>query len=148
MYIRMQSYMCSPLGIAGVDLTETLLKGVPSPRQCTFHWHDSMLQNGGSGLAAVRCGDLKAHFYTQGDYAIAGGRTKTWGKGGKQDPPLLFNLTADPTGAALYYGGMHVSQSQTKLTCAGCAQKPTASLRQRTSTRLPWRSSALLGMSI
>ena len=54
---------------------------------------------GGSGLAAVRCGDYKAHFYTQGDYAIAGGRSKSWGKGGKQNPPLLFNLTADPTGA-------------------------------------------------
>ena len=76
-----------------MDLTETLLHGAPSPRQCTFHWHDSKLTDDGSGLAAVRCGDHKAHFYTQGDYAIAGGRSKTWGKGGKQDPPLLFNLT-------------------------------------------------------
>ncbi len=121
----------------GVDLTETLLKGTPSPRECTFHWHDSSLQNDGSGLAAVRCGDFKAHFYTQGDYAIAGGRVKSWGKGGKQVPPLLFNLTADPTGAALQHSTMHAFIDKLKLLFATGAQKLITFRRLLTSTLPP-----------
>jgi arylsulfatase A-like enzyme len=80
----------------GKDLSSMLMSGGASPHECVFHWHDSQLKNGGEGLSAVRCGDMKAHFYTQGDYAKQANRTKSWPVG-KQDPPLLFNLTADPT---------------------------------------------------
>ena len=46
-------------------VTATLLHGAAAPRQCTFHWHDSSLTHDGEGLAAVHCGDHKAHFSTQ-----------------------------------------------------------------------------------
>jgi arylsulfatase A len=80
----------------GKDLSSMLLSGGGSPHKCIFHWHDSELKQDGKGLSAVRCGDIKAHFYTQGDYAKQANRSKAWPVG-KQDPPLLFNLTADAT---------------------------------------------------
>lgn len=76
----------------GKDLSAVLLSGASTPHACLFHWHDSELGQGGRGLSAVRCGDYKAHFYTQNDYATEANRSKSW-PAGKQDPPLLFLLT-------------------------------------------------------
>ena len=76
----------------GRDLSATLLHGAASPHRCLFHWHDSSMT---IGLAAVRCGDFKAHFATTDDFAAAAQRgLKPWPVG-VQDPPLLFNLSAD-----------------------------------------------------
>jgi arylsulfatase A len=85
----------------GRDLTATLLHGAPSPRTCIFHWHDSGgysgVSNGGQqGLSAVRCGDYKAHFSTQNDFAHEANRGKSWPVG-TQNPPLLFNLRKSPS---------------------------------------------------
>ena len=79
-----------PTNLDGKDLSAMLLSGAPSPHKCIYHWHDSDLTNDGKGLSAVRCGDIKAHFYTQDDYAKEANRSKAWPTG-KQDPPLLFN---------------------------------------------------------
>ena len=76
----------------GKDLSKVLLSGGPSPHECVFHWHDSS----SDGLSAVRCGNYKAHFSTQNDFAVEANRSKSWPRG-KHDPPLLFNLRADPS---------------------------------------------------
>jgi arylsulfatase A len=80
----------------GKDLTDVLLTGAASPHACVFHWYDSAMTKDGEGLSAVRCGEMKAHFYTQGDYGHFANRSIVWPTG-KQDPPLLFNLSADPS---------------------------------------------------
>jgi arylsulfatase A len=64
-----------------------------------FHWYTSAGagSEAAAGLTAVHCGDFKAHFTTQGDYAKEARQGKTpWPKGPK-NPPLLFNLSADPS---------------------------------------------------
>jgi len=90
----------SGVTIDGMDLSGVLLRGAKSPHKCTFHWYDSSANDDGStsshGLSAVRCGDMKAHFSTQKDFATEANRTKAWPVG-VQDPPLLFNVSADPT---------------------------------------------------
>ena len=67
--------------IDGVDLTEALLKGVPSPRKSVLFYR-------GIELFAARLGDYKAHFITQGAYGEFGGRVD-------YDNPLLFNVAFD-----------------------------------------------------
>ena len=69
--------------IDGVDLSGTLLHGKPSPRKSVFYYR-------GTDLYAVRLGDYKAHFITQGAYGEFGERTV-------HDPPLLFNVNYDPS---------------------------------------------------
>jgi len=65
----------------GVDLSGTLLRGEPSPRQDVFYYR-------GPTLYALRHGPYKAHFFTKSEYGpdpeVA------------HDPPLLFNLDEDP----------------------------------------------------
>jgi len=68
--------------IDGYDLSETLLKGNPSPRKKLFYYR-------GTDLYAVRLGDYKAHFITQGEYG-------QFGKKEVHDPPILYNLSTDP----------------------------------------------------
>jgi len=67
--------------VDGMDLSPALFEGQDSPRQEMFYYRESRLY-------AVRVGDYKAHFITQGGYdpAIT-----------EHDPPLLFNLNADPS---------------------------------------------------
>lgn len=67
--------------IDGFDLTEALLKGVPSPRKSVLFYR-------GIELFAARLGDYKAHFITQGAYGEFGGRVD-------YDNPLLFNVAFD-----------------------------------------------------
>ena len=47
------------------DSSSSSDSSVAGADRCIFHWHGSSLANGGEGLTAVRCGDMKAHFYTQ-----------------------------------------------------------------------------------
>ncbi len=68
--------------IDGVDLSATLLEGKESPRDKMFYYR-------GTELYAVRLGDFKAHFVTQGAYGEFGERQE-------HDPPLLYNLSHDP----------------------------------------------------
>ncbi len=68
--------------IDGVDLRAPLLGTGPSPRQTLFYYADNELR-------AVRKGAYKAHFITSGAFGI--GRPRM-----EHNPPLLFDLTADP----------------------------------------------------
>lgn len=68
--------------IDGYDLSETLLQGNPSPREKLFYYR-------GTELYAVRSGDYKAHFITQGEYGEFGPKEN-------HDPPILYNLSTDP----------------------------------------------------
>jgi len=67
--------------VDGMDLSPVLFEGKESPRREMFYYREGRLY-------AVRIGDFKAHFITQSGYepeAI------------EHDPPLLFNLNADPS---------------------------------------------------
>ena len=65
-----------------IDLSAALMRGAPSPRDELFYYWDSELR-------AVRKGRYKAHFITSGAYGEGESRTV-------HDPPLLFDLAADP----------------------------------------------------
>jgi len=67
--------------IDGLDITATLLEGERSPRNLYFYYR-------GTQLMAARKGRFKAHFLTQTGYGQA--------KPDAHDPPLLFNVRADP----------------------------------------------------
>ena len=67
--------------VDGVDLTAVLLEGKLSPRNDMFYYRGDL-------LFAVRVGDYKAHFITQDAY----GPDMI-----NHDPPLLYNLNADPS---------------------------------------------------
>jgi len=66
----------------GVDLSAALRGTRPSPRDKIFYYWDSELR-------AVRKGRYKAHFITSGSYDDGEPRRE-------HDPPLLFDLAADP----------------------------------------------------
>jgi arylsulfatase A-like enzyme len=68
--------------IDGLDLGPTLLGKGASPRRIMHYYADSELR-------AIRKGSFKAHFVTSG--AWDDGETRA-----EHDPPLLFNLAADP----------------------------------------------------
>ncbi len=67
--------------VDGVDLRPVLFQTGPSQRDTMFYYR-------GTRLMAVRHKQFKAHFITQPGYG--GGPTK-------HDPPLLFDLNADPS---------------------------------------------------
>ncbi len=67
----------------GVDLTPVLYRQEYSKRNQVLYYR-------GTELCAVRLGDFKAHFVTQGAYGMFGPREE-------HDPPLLFNLNHDPS---------------------------------------------------
>jgi arylsulfatase A-like enzyme len=69
--------------IDGVDLSPTLLENAESPRSNMFFYR-------GPELYAVRLGDFKAHYITQGEYGQFGGREE-------HTVPLLYNLSHDPS---------------------------------------------------
>lgn len=66
----------------GMNLTPLLLKGESGPRSTVYFYR-------GPRLMAIRHGDWKAHFRTQGSYG-PDSREETL-----HDPPLLFNLASD-----------------------------------------------------
>ncbi|WP_417443148.1 sulfatase [Joostella sp.] len=67
----------------GVDLSKTLFNRFPSEREDVFYYR-------GTELYAVRHGDYKAHFITEGEYGQFGEREM-------HNPPLLYNLSHDPS---------------------------------------------------
>lgn len=69
--------------IDGKDLSATLFGGDESPRK-------SMLYYRGTELYAARLGDYKVHYITQGVYGQFGEREE-------HDPPILYNLSYDPS---------------------------------------------------
>ena len=66
----------------GQDLSATLAGEAASPRSTVFFYR-------GSQVFAVRDGDFKAHYRTQGEYGQFGGLEV-------HEPPLLYNLQHDP----------------------------------------------------
>ncbi|TLP74150.1 sulfatase [Maribacter sp. ACAM166] len=69
--------------IDGLDLSQTLFNEQPSPRENIFYYR-------GPDLFAVRVGDYKAHFITQGEYGQFGPKEE-------HSTPLLYNLAVDPS---------------------------------------------------
>jgi arylsulfatase A-like enzyme len=69
--------------VDGLDLSGTLLRGEPSPRQ-------SMLFYRGPTLYAARLGNYKAHYVTQGAYGMFGEKQV-------HEVPRLYNLAQDPS---------------------------------------------------
>ncbi len=69
--------------VDGVDLSGTLLNRETSPRNDMFYYR-------GTELFAVRSGDFKAHFITQGVYGQFGEREV-------HEPPILYNISQDPS---------------------------------------------------
>jgi arylsulfatase A-like enzyme len=67
--------------VDGVDLSDVLLKGLPSPRSNLFFYR-------GSRLFAIRKNQWKLHLLTQNGYGQP--------KPDPHEPPLLFNLNTDP----------------------------------------------------
>ena len=70
--------------IDGLDLSPVFFRGEASPRTSVFYYR-------GPDLYAVRMGDFKAHFVTEGGYSGV--------EAGRHDPPLLYNLNVDPSEA-------------------------------------------------
>ena len=68
--------------VDGVDLSATLFEGNESPRKEMFYYR-------GTELFAVRLGDYKANFITQGVYGQFGEREE-------HATPILYNLSEDP----------------------------------------------------
>lgn len=64
------------------DLSSVLLSGEESARKSLIYYR-------GTEIYAIRHGDFKAHFVTQGAYG-------EFGKREVHDPPLLYNLSHDP----------------------------------------------------
>ena len=69
--------------IDGMDLSETLFDNRPSPRKSVLYYR-------GTDLYAARLGDYKAHYITEGEYGMFGEREE-------HNPPLLYNLSVDPS---------------------------------------------------
>lgn len=67
----------------GVDLSGTLLRLEPSPRENILYYR-------GTNLYAARLGDYKAHYITQGEYGMFGEKVE-------HETPLLYNLSVDPS---------------------------------------------------
>lgn len=67
----------------GFDLSATLLKGDPTPRKGVFYYR-------GTQLYAARLGDYKAHYITEGSYG-------QFGEKEIHNPPILYNLSVDPS---------------------------------------------------
>jgi len=65
------------------DLGPVLLEQKESTRKSVIYYR-------GSEIYAVRMGDFKAHFITQGEYGQFGEREE-------HDPPILYNLSHDPS---------------------------------------------------
>ncbi len=68
--------------VDGVDLSETLISGKPGNRNTLLYYR-------GTDIYAVRYGDFKAHFITEGEY---GG----FGEKEIHQTPILYNISVDP----------------------------------------------------
>ena len=69
--------------VDGLDLSATLFNEKASPRKDMFYYR-------GTELYAVRSGDFKAHFITEGAYGQFGEREN-------HKTPMLYNLSEDPS---------------------------------------------------
>ena len=67
----------------GMDLSPVLSGNGPGPRNKMFFYR-------GTSIYAARLGDYKLHYITQGAYGMHGEKEV-------HDPPLLFNLSHDPS---------------------------------------------------
>ncbi|EDQ92898.1 uncharacterized protein MONBRDRAFT_13963, partial [Monosiga brevicollis MX1] len=74
----------------GIDLSDVLLgKEGAKGHECIMFYHNAVAANASGELYAVRCGDMKVY------WATASTTSQPWADG-PQEPPLVFNLTADP----------------------------------------------------
>ncbi|EGD83674.1 hypothetical protein PTSG_04280 [Salpingoeca rosetta] len=75
--------------IDGIDLSPILFNGSKQGHDCIMFYHNAAAVNASGELYAMRCGDHKIYWATQST------TTQPW-PDGPQDPPLLFDLEADP----------------------------------------------------
>lgn len=66
----------------GYDISPVMFGTGKSPREIVYYYRDTE-------VFAIRKGDYKAHFITQSEYGADGPKV--------QEPPLLFNLSIDPS---------------------------------------------------
>ena len=69
--------------IDGLDVSETLKGNINSKREVLLYYR-------GTDLYALRYKDFKAHFITEGEYG-------DFGEKEIHDPPLLYNISVDPS---------------------------------------------------
>ncbi len=69
--------------VDGIDISQTLRSGKPSSRKTLFYYR-------GPDLYALRYGNYKAHYITEGAYG-------EFEEKEIHNPPLLFNLSEDPS---------------------------------------------------
>lgn len=72
-----------------IDLSRTLLRGEPSPRQEWFYYGDS------GALWAYRQGDFKLHLESKESLGPEETHKRGYGNAARHAPPLLFNLSTD-----------------------------------------------------
>ncbi|KAG5846092.1 hypothetical protein ANANG_G00146050 [Anguilla anguilla] len=82
----------------GFDMSDILFRHGPSKREAMFYY--PMFPDEEHGLFAVRLGRYKAHYYTQGSVLSNTTPDKDCHETAPlmhHDPPLLFDLEADPS---------------------------------------------------
>ena len=78
--------------IDGKDLTPVLMGSATSHHRCLIHYHSPQSNEANtSGVAAIRCGDFKAHFFTHSTAP----KNKRPVPDGPHDPPIFFDLKSD-----------------------------------------------------
>ena len=91
----LQSSLLDGVVLDGHDLTGTLVDGKPSPREEIVYIQGSATRQFGK-IHALRVGDYKAHFYTEGNILSANEDLDCVDLRRKHSPPLSYNLAHDP----------------------------------------------------
>ncbi|XP_052387130.1 arylsulfatase A-like [Carassius gibelio] len=96
-FARLAGAALPDVQLDGFDMTNILLNHRPSERQTIFYYPTSPSQE--HGVFAVRWKNFKAHYYTQGANHSRGTPDSNCSSLPllHHDPPLLYNLEADPS---------------------------------------------------
>ena len=89
------SALLDDVRLDGKDQTGSLVEAQPSAREEIVFIQSSASQEFGQ-IHALRRGDIKAHFYTEGNILAANEDLHCVGLRQEHEPPLLYNLAHDP----------------------------------------------------